>query len=183
MEGRQLENNRKDNVIPFRAPVRPSRKRKSVNTSREVFDGYLDLLLTHDIISWHEGAKLNKAVAPLIVLVPKLTEEMKEAVRSEFAKDNQPTKYGIADDERGLWKKAAREGRSLIPGFDLKASRKHFKVTDDRHARQTVRPLRPEWKPDARMSKIPYVPSHLRQGEVFFFIILRMFRRQYMLGR
>lgn len=152
-------------------------------TSRTVFDAYLDLLLTHNIISWHEGAKINKAVAPLIDLIPNLSDATKEAVRAEFSKDHQPTKYGIAKDEKRLWKNAAREGRSLIPGFDLRASHKHFKVADARYAEQTVRPLRPHLKPNVRKPKTPYVPSHLYQGEVFFFIILRMFRRQYLLGR
>ena len=151
---------------------------RAADNSAEVFGSYLGFLLDRQIISWQEGAKLRKAVAPLLKLIPNLSEETKEEVRAEFDEDPKPTKYGIASRESGVWEDAARMSRILIPGFDLERAHRHFKVADPKYFSRAVRPMRPQWRSRVTPPKEPYVPPHLHQGEVFFFIVLRMFRMQ-----
>lgn len=164
-------------VLPF---IKPNKRRSSA--ARETTDAmtalaapkhslylYLRMLMGKKLISQTEFDRVIMAVQPLMQLFPQVDDEIIRGVRAEFSGNDKPVKDEIAEQEERLWRNAA--GRSLIPGFDLEESRKHFTMPNAR-----VHFLRSEF---ARPVKEPDVPYELLQGEQFFFILVRMFRRQY----
>ncbi len=140
-----------------------------------LLDTYIDMLLREKLVSPREHNRLYRALQPLMDMFPDLEYEIIKSVRAEFKESHQPTKYDIADEEQALWSRAAVSGQSLIQGFDLESA--HAQFTLPRNERpQKVFFLRPEFKKEVPEEDVPFV---LFKGEVFFFIILRMFRRHF----
>ena len=167
-------------VLPFSKPVKnktcPLCEKEGKNREESVpaehsLNPYIRMLRDKGVISKEEFEKLMLAVSPLMEIIPTVESDIVQAVRAEFAGNDKPVKDEIADMEEKLWRDAAVIGQSLIPGFNLERSRQHFTEPSRR-----IFFLRPELVRPVKESDVPY---DLLQGEMFFFIVLRMFRRQY----
>jgi len=139
---------------------------------------YADKLRKCNVITRDEQALLLRALAHLMEMIPNLQEETREQVRNEFSDDRGLSKYDIAKKEREFWAKALAQGYSPIPGFVLKEAVGHFEVSDPRFFKDTVLPFNDDCESSITEPDGPYVPYHLHRGELFLFVMLRMFRRQ-----
>lgn len=140
-----------------------------------ILDTYIDTLTREKLISPKERLKLYEAITPLLEMFPDLPIEIIRSVRNEFSEDPKPTKYEIADEERELWKKATAKGITLIDGFNVVKAKNCFTVPKEKQPRKVLF-LRPEYERKVPIDDVPYA---LFKGEVFFYIILRMFRRYF----
>ncbi|MBI5077390.1 hypothetical protein HZB94_03335 [Candidatus Falkowbacteria bacterium] len=126
------------------------------------------------VLSQEEGRRLRQAVAPLIAMFPVVDREIIDEVRNEYRPPKPPPGVTVNKEQR-YWEAAEKIGFSPIPVFDLKQARACFlSATDKRPKRMLF------FKPELRREIEEYpVPYHFRFGEMFFFIILRMFRQNY----
>ncbi len=138
-------------------------------------DPYLEMLLREEVVSLREHELLLRAIRPLCVHFPNLSDKAIEDVRAEFSEPPRPLKYAIAEMEQGHWEGALRDGRPPIPGFDLEAQRSLFTLPKEERPNRVLF-LDPEQRRPVPEVDVPYT---LRQGEVFLLIIVRMFRRFY----
>lgn len=163
-------------IVPFVNRSKPgSSKRKVSDNERPLVDSYLTMLCSRKLLCSHELRVLQAALQPLKELMPVVQAGIIERVRGEMAAPRQ-NKYTVRRDElkRWTWRRGNR-CRTLIPGFDFARAYQHFLVTIDEDPDGTIRFLRPtDHKPLGR-----YVPPSLRMAEVFFFVVLRMYRYQH----
>jgi len=133
---------------------------------------YLDMLKEESFISADERGKLERAFAPLMSRYPYVRPAAVRAVRKEMGRPEN-NKYVLRDKEETFWRNVRKRGEVPIPEFSPEEALTTFTVTPDSDPNHTVVFLRPEYaKPVS-----PYVPPSYRMGEVFFYVILRMFRR------
>lgn len=133
---------------------------------------YLDMLQEESFISVDERDKLESAFRPLMRRYPYVRPAAVRAVRKEMGRPEN-NKYVLRDKEENFWRNVRRRGEVPIPEFSPEDALTAFRVTPDSDPNRTVVFLRPEYaKPLS-----PYVPPSYRMGEVFFYVILRMFRR------
>jgi hypothetical protein len=134
-------------------------------------EAYARMLKKEGFVSEREYEQLALAIAPLLRLVPDLPQAAVAAIRKEMGRPEN-NKHVLRDKEESFWKAALGRNLAPIPGFDLNASLACFRVRPEEDKDRTVVFLRPEH----RRSIPPYVPPSLRMGDVFFYVILRMFR-------
>jgi len=126
------------------------------------------------LISWTEHAKIIVAIESLKRLLLFVDVDTVLDVICEY-EDPNPTIRVLAKKEEALWLNAEIAEEEPIPHFDFKAAHAHFKVPPEQRTNRVVfikseftRPVEP-----------PEVPLKLVKGEMYFFIVLRMYRRQY----
>ncbi len=147
---------------------------KPLETPVHAVLAYLDMLREESFISEDERSKLEGAFAPLVSRYPYVRPAAVRAVRKEMGRPEN-NKYVLRDKEENFWLNVRRRGEAPIPEFSPEEALKAFRVTPDSDPNNTVVFLRPEYaKPVS-----PYVPPSYRMGEVFFYVILRMFRRHF----
>jgi hypothetical protein len=150
-----------------RGTVDPASERMSQHAAV----AYVAMLLREEHISPRERELLDGALSPLVELFPDLTAGAVESVRKEMGRPGN-SKHSLHEKEESFWRSALRAGRQPLPGFDVLHAAKVFRVTPESDPGKTVVFLRPEY----RHPVAPYVPPAHRMAEVFFWIILRMFR-------
>jgi hypothetical protein len=144
---------------------------------------YLRMLLENDHVSRLEGSLVERAIAPLVEHIPNLTIDDVEAVRAEFGLDKKATKNDIARQEEALWLKSPTRNLCKLPGFDFDKAHALFMTDDPSHFHHSLLPFESDDIMEEQAPDGPYVPYHLRSGELFFFVILRMFRKRFELRR
>ena len=127
------------------------------------------------LISWTEHAKIITAIEPLRRLLQFVDIDTILDVMNEYAEDPKPTVRAVAKMEESLWQNAEIAEEGLIPRFDFRAAHAHFKVAPEQRKNRVLF-LKDEF---ARPVEPPEVPMELVKGEMYFFIVLRMYRRQY----
>ncbi|MBM4353084.1 MAG: hypothetical protein FJ109_04695 [Deltaproteobacteria bacterium] len=132
---------------------------------------YIVMLLKEEHVTPRERDLLERALAPLIELHPGLSAGAVESVRKEMGRPGN-SRHSLHEKEEAFWGAALRAGRQPIPGFDLLRAVRTFRVTPETDPGKTVVFLRPEY----RHPVPPYIPPSHRMAEVFFWVILRMFR-------
>lgn len=131
-------------------------------------EDYLRFLFDRALISEEEDAVLRRALAPLVERFFFL--DTVDAGREEIRVAGGP--QALQEDEAALWRK-----RSLIANFDLEAALDLFLVTREDDPERVLVGFTPEI--DATLQDVRYVPPALKNGHQFFWIILRMCRRQH----
>lgn len=126
-------------------------------------------------VSWQEYAKILSAIKPLQLLLPYVDTDTVLDVMEEYNEDPKPTVSRIAKNEEALWLDAAVREEPLIPHFDFRTAHANFKVPPEQRTSRVVF-IKDEF---ARPVEPPEVPLKLVKGERYFFIVLRMYRRQY----
>jgi hypothetical protein len=134
-------------------------------------EGYIDMLKDEGFVSSAEHGCLRSAFAGLIRTYPTMRASAVNAIRKEMGRPEN-NKYVLFDKEEGYWKKARARGQAPIPGFELEEALSRFTVTPEEDPNRTVVFLRKEFETPVA----PYVPPSLRMGEIFVYVILRMFR-------
>lgn len=165
-------------VTPFCRPaarpagryVGPVPKSRTTPASHPV-EGYIDMLQEEGFVSSAEHGRLKTAFAGLIRTYPTMRAAAVNAIRKEMGRPEN-NKYVLSDKEEGYWKKASARGQAPIPGFDLDEALSRFTVTPEEDPNRTVVFLRKEYEAPVA----PYVPPSFRMGEIFVYVILRMFR-------
>jgi len=132
---------------------------------------YIAMLVQEEHITLREKELLDTALAPLMVLHPDLSAGSVESVRKEMGRPGN-SRHSLHEKEEAFWRSSLRAGRQPLPGFDVQLASRTFRVTQENDPGKTVVFLRPEY----RHPIPPYVPPAYRLGEVFFWVILRMFR-------
>ena len=164
-------------VTPFRKDGRESgapegRDQADMPTPKgHVVTAYLDMLVEEGFVSSVEHERLVAAFAGLTEQFSTIKSAAVDAVRKEMGRPEN-NKYVLKDKEEVFWRAALKKGKEPIPGFRIDEVRSHFLVTPETDPDKTVVFLRPEYQTRIR----PYVPPSLRMGEVFFYVVLRMFR-------
>lgn len=151
-------------------------------TAKEVDDRHIIIAFIEDAlrdpknppISKEEEMCLRQAIAPLIVMFSVVDKKIFDDTRDEYRQKPKPPPGAIADKEARYWSAAKKIGFSPIPGFDMEKARVCF-IPETARRTKRVHFLRQEWWRDVEEYPVPY---RLRYAEMFFFIILRMFRRQ-----
>jgi hypothetical protein len=134
---------------------------------------YLEMLRDEEFVSLAEYEKLQEAFTPLMRKYPYVRPAAVRAVRNEMGRPEN-NKYVLRDKEETFWKNVRRRGAEVpIPGFAPEELLQRFHVTPHTDPDQTVVFLRPEFEKPVS----PYIPPSLRMGEVFFYVVLRIFRR------
>lgn len=127
------------------------------------------------LISEEENQRLRKAVASLIAMFPVVNRKIFDDTRDEYREKPKPPPGTIANKERRYWEAAKSINFSPIPMFDMEQARACFIPPLEKRPKRVL-----FFKPELRREVEEYpIPYRLRYGEMFFFIILRMFRRQY----
>ncbi len=131
-------------------------------------------------LSPYQSTMLKKALHCLIGKI-QVSNETLEQVRDEGAPPYHRNIYDLAETEEQVWESMEKE---ILPGFNFNKARQVFFVEH----RDRILFLKPKYKkippPDFPEDK-PFpppeypVPGELYMAEVYFFVILRMFRRQY----
>lgn len=143
-----------------------------IETPSHAVQAYLEMLRDEAFISDDEFAKLANVFEPLMSKYPYVRPAAIREVRNEMGRPEN-NKYVLRDKEENFWNNVRRRGEVPIPGFSPEDAVRSFQVTPDSDPNRTVVFLRPEYAKPVT----PYVPPSYRMGEVFFFVILRMFRR------
>ena len=135
-------------------------------------EDYLEFLLERGSICEAEHTTMRAALAPLLVRYPDLCtiEEVRRNISEAGSVD------ALQRDESARWQSC-----SQIPGFDLKPALDLFFVTKSSDPERVVVGFTPEI--DAALADLRYVPPSLKDGHLFFWIILRMCRRQHEIDR
>ncbi|NQT49652.1 hypothetical protein HQ571_03080 [Candidatus Kuenenbacteria bacterium] len=168
------------------------RVEETSSQAEQVLDEYIESLrYKTDVKTWagkklvmpvisSKGIKvLRQAIKQLLLLFPIM--DTIEMVRCEFDAKllpggaPKPLKRNIAEEERTLWETTRITGNRLIPGFDLDKALSHFTVPVDERKKRVFF-LKPEHKIDMNTPAVPYEQA---QAEVFFWLIVRMFRYQH----
>lgn len=126
-------------------------------------------------ISWQEYVNICQAIQPLQILLPYVDTDTVLDVMAEYNEDPKPTIGQIAKKEEALWLDAAVREEPLIPHFDFRSAHANFKVPPEQRTMRVVF-IKDEF---ARPVEPPEVPLKLVKGEMYFFIVLRMYRKQY----
>lgn len=154
--------------------------------TRHPIDRYCDYLLEHADISPIERQRLATAIADLLRILPHVDQDVIEGVREEMTGELVDLSPDLAESndavrkvvprtvskwEHALW---AKSTETLIPGFDLNIADDAFFVWLSEDPGKGI-----SFLPKAKPRDILSVPHWLDQGELFFFIVLRMFRQQH----
>jgi hypothetical protein len=163
-------------ITPFargpRATTLLQNESSSLDADNHAVQAYLEMLRDESFISIDEFSRLEKAFRPLMKRYPYVRPAAIREVRNEMGRPEN-NKYVLRDKEETFWRNVRRKGEVPIPEFSPEEAVRLFHVTPDSDPNNTVVFLRPEYaKPISS-----YVPPSYRMGEVFFFVILRMFRR------
>jgi len=130
---------------------------------------YLQMLLhqenKHARISPLEYATLEKALCQLKQLLPEPAPETIRKVREQIKDQSKET---VAENEKLLWAQPDQP----ICEFDFHAAYQNFLA--DIPAEKII-----FMKPEYSLPLPRHVPKNLENGEIYFFIILRMFRFQF----
>jgi len=132
---------------------------------------YLRMLKTEGFVSQVEHECLEAALEPLVGAHPGMRRAAVQAIRKEMGLPEN-NKYVLRDKEELYWRMARRKGSQPIKEFELETALRRFRVTPETDPDSTVVFLKPEHEHPVE----PYVPPSLRMGEVFFYVVLRMFR-------
>jgi len=135
---------------------------------------YLHILRSRQLLSALELKRIKLSLSGLREIIPHLDPYFIRKVLRETRKETE-TLDAIRDKEKAIWEKAVEKQVRVIPGFDFKAVYQDFLVSPESDPHHTVAFLRPEYQrplPD-------YVPPSLCMAEIYFFILLRMFRYQH----
>jgi hypothetical protein len=127
------------------------------------------------LISWNEYNKIIAAIEPLRSLLPFVDADTVLEIIDEYDGDPKPTVRAVAKMEESLWLNVEIAEEELIPHFNFKAAHVHFKVAPEQRKNRVLF-LKNEFK---RPIEPPSVPLQLVKGEMYFFIVLRMYRKQY----
>jgi len=165
-------------VTPFRRPAKgkaaPEDRDQETTAAlrrKHPVTAYVDMLKTEGFITPLEHEKLTLALAGLVEAFPKIKRGAVNAIRREMGRPEN-NKYVLCDKEKGWWKLAKKKGIVPIPRFDIDKALSNFLVTWREDPDRTVVFLRPEHEQPVP----PYIPPSLRMSEVFFYVVLRMFR-------
>ena len=138
----------------------------------QVVESYLGMLCEEGFVSDFERERLQTALSGLLKCYPDVSAAAVRAVRNEMARPEN-NKYILRDKEARFWEQARKRGHAPIPGYGIEDGLEYFLVNPEDDPGRTVVFLRPEYEHPVE----PYVPSCLRMGEVFYHVVLRMFRR------
>ncbi|MEK7512373.1 MAG: hypothetical protein AAB575_05180 [Patescibacteria group bacterium] len=127
------------------------------------------------LISWQEHAKICRATEPLRTLLPFVDTDTVLDVMNEYTEPPKPTANQLAKKEEALWMNAIIEEEELIPRFDFMTAHVNFKVSPEQRTNRVLF-LKDEF---AKPVEPPEVPLKLVKGEMYFFIVLRMYRKQH----
>lgn len=131
---------------------------------------YIDDLLEYGDLTPIERRRLGEALLPLNDIVGPLEGNTIAMVRREMDEPNPPPQE-LSEAEMRLWDEAHE---SPIPGFDHNLACGNFIITLEEDPEQAV-----HFFPGCKQEVKPYVPHWLRKAQLFFYIVLRMYRYQY----
>ena len=140
--------------------------------SGHAIESYLGMLCEEGFVSAFERERLQAALSGLLKLYPDVSASAVRSVRNEMARPDN-NKYVLRDKEARFWGQARKRGHAPIPGYRIEDGLEYFMVNPEDDPGRTVVFLRPEYEHPVE----PYGPSCLYMGEVFYHVVLRMFRR------
>jgi hypothetical protein len=144
-------------LLFLKNPAEPEKTTADGADKRHIINAFIeDALLdpASPVITQREEHRLRQAIAPLLAAFPIIDEKIFTDTRNEYHSAPKPPPNTIAKQEAQYWQRALGLGLAPIPGFDFSQAQSCFHLEEDKWYR-------------------------MRHGEMFFFIILRMCRRQY----
>lgn len=166
---------REDNVAYLfgATPERQTRKPRAARTAAmpkpaleppaHTLDSYLTFLQEREFITAKELAVLTAALEPLRARFNGLSTV--EAVRNEL-RAKSATVDALRRDEQARW-----QNQDILPWFDLEKALDSFMADPNKVALHIC-----FLNEEARAAMKPYIDPELTNGEVFFWVILRMYR-------